>query len=186
MYYKCSIDDNSPKNVTIMKKLLFLLLAAFIGLQCQAQMRMGLVKDQDGYTNIRKGPGTNYDSVDKVPDGMFINFTKGTNGWYKVYTTYTSGEEQQFLGYMAANKIVVPPRQGAWKQVAMVKDEDGYTNIRKGPGTKYAIVDKVKDGSYILISGEYDDAWYKVYTQKGVLRGYISAKKVLRMESPEF
>ncbi len=174
------------KNVTIMKKLLFLLLAAFIGLQCQAQMRMGLVKDQDGYTNIRKGPGTNYDIVDKVPDGMFINFTKGTNGWYKVYTTYTSGEEQQFLGYMAANKIVVPPRQGAWKLVAMVKDEDGYTNIRKGPGTKYAIVDKVKDGSYILISGEYDDSWYKVYTQKGVLRGYISAKKVIRMESPEF
>ena len=87
---------------------------------------------------------------------------------------------------MAANKIVVPPRQGEWKQVAQVEDQDGYTNIRKGPGTKYAIVDKMRDGSYILISGEYDDPWFKVYNQKCVFRGYISAKKVLRLESHEF
>ena len=71
-------------------------------------------------------------------------------------------------------------------RMGLVKDEDGYTNIRKGPGTKYAIVGKVKDGGYILISGEYDDPWFKVYTQNGTMRGYISAKKVLRIESPEF
>jgi len=180
---------NQPKPLlpNKMKKLLTLLLAVVIGVPCLAQqMRMGLVKDEDGYTNIRKGPGTKYEIVDQVPDGMFINFAKGTNGWYKVYTTYTSGEPQDFLGYMSANKIVVPPRQGAWKEVAQVKDEDGYTNIRKGPGTKYAIVGKVRDGGYILISGEYNDRWYKVYTQKGVFRGYISANKVMRMESPAF
>ena len=170
-----------------MKRMLFLLLAALIGIPCLAQqMRVGLVKDQDGYTNIRKGPGTNYEIVDKVPDGMFIHFSKGTEGWYKVYTTYTNGEQQDFLGYMAANKIVVPPREGAWKQVAQVKDEDGYTNIRKGPGTKHAIVDKVRDGGYILISGDNDATWLKVYNQKGALRGYISAKKVMRIDSPEF
>ena len=180
---------NQPKPLipNKMKKLLTLLLAVVIGVPCLAQqMRMGLVKDEDGYTNIRKGPGTKYEIVDQVPDGMFINFSKGTNGWYKVYTTYTSGEPQDFLGYMSANKIVVPPRQGAWKEVAQVKDEDGYTNIRKGPGTKYAIVGKVRDGGYILISGEFNDRWYKVYTQKGAFRGYISANKVMRMESPAF
>ena len=145
-----------------MKKLMTLLLAAFIGIPCLAQqMRMGLVKDEDGYTNIRKGPGTKYEIVDQIPDGMFVYF-------------------------MSANKIVVPPRQGPWKEVAQVKDEDGYTNIRKGPGTKYAIVGKVLDGGFILISGDINDRWYKIYTQKGVLRGYISANKVMRLESPAF
>ena len=169
-----------------MRKLLTLLLAVMMGAPCLAQTRWGLVKDEDGYTNIRKGPGTQYAIVEKVSDGMFISFGKGEKGWYKVYNTFTSGEEQEFVGYISANKVVVPPRQGEWKQVAMVNDEDGYTNIRKGPGTKYAIVGRVHDGSYILISGDYDARWYKIYTQKGVLRGYISANKVSRMESPEF
>ncbi len=170
-----------------MKKLITLLLAIVIGIPCMAQqLRMGLVKDEDGYTNIRKGPGTNYEIVDQMPDGMFVHFTKGTKGWHKVYTVYTSDGTQEFLGYMAANKIVVPPRKGEWKEVAQVKDEDGYTNIRKGPGTKYAIVGKVRDGSFILISGDYDAKWYKVYTQNGTMRGYISGNKVDKMESPTF
>jgi len=163
-----------------------ILLAMAIGMPCLAQMKMGLVKDEDGYTNIRKGPGTKYEIVDQVPDGMFINFTPAVNGWCKVYTTYTGTDEQDFRGYMAANKIVVPPRVGEWKEVAMVKDEDGYTNIRKGPGTKFAIVDRVLDGSCILISGDYDAKWYKIYTQRGKLRGYISANKVMRIDSPSF
>ena len=66
------------------------------------------------------------------------------------------------------------------------KDEGGETNIRKGPGTKYDIVGKVKDNSYILYSGEYGDKWYKVYTQAGALRGYISANKLEPLESPAF
>jgi uncharacterized protein YgiM (DUF1202 family) len=170
-----------------MKKFLPLLLAFVISMPCLAQqMRPGLVKDEDGYTNIRKGPGTQYAIVEQVPDGMFINFAKGTNGWCKVYTNYTDGTPQDLIGYMSANKIVVPPRKGPMKEVAMVKDEDGYTNIRKGPSTRHAIVGKVRDGSYILISGDFEDRWYKVYTQKGVFRGYISANKVERLESPQF
>ena len=136
-----------------MKKLLTLLFAMVIGLSCMAQqMRPGLVKDEDGYTNIRKGPGTQYEIVDQVPDGMFINFAPGKGNWYKVYTSYTDGSEQEMKGYIHSSKVIVPKRQGEWKEVGMVKDEDGYTNIRKGPGTKYAIVGKVRDGSYILIS----------------------------------
>ena len=67
-----------------------------------------------------------------------------------------------------------------------VQDSDGYTNIRKGPGTKYAIVGKVRDGGYILYSGKYGDSWYKVYTQAGTFRGYMSAKKIQPTESPSF
>ncbi len=148
--------------------------------------KAGLVKDEDGYTNVRKGPGTKYEIVDQIPDGMFVYFKPATKGWHKVYNTFTDGTPPEMIGYMAANKIVVPARNGIAKEVAQVKDEDGYTNIRKGPGTKYAIVGKVKDGGYILINGDYEDRWFKVYTQKGTFRGYISANKVMRLESPVF
>ena len=168
-----------------MKKLLLMILAVMVMLPCAAQ-RSGLVKDEDGYTNIRKGPGTNYEIVDQVPDGMFINYGPGTGKWYKVYTSYTDGTPQDFIGYIHSSKVVVPKRQGPCKMVGLVMDEDGYTNIRKGPGTRYAIVGKVRDGGYILCSGDYSDGWFKVYTQTGTFRGYMSAMKIQITESPCF
>ena len=54
--------------------MLLLILAAMVMLPCAAQ-RPGLVKDEDGYTNIRKGPGTNYAIVDKVPRANGTRFT---------------------------------------------------------------------------------------------------------------
>mgnify|MGYP002626812487 CR=1 FL=1 len=160
---------------------------AFVALTASAQnLKFALVKDEGGETNIRKGPGTKYAVVEKMPDGFFVNCIPTKAAWTKVYTTYTSGEDQEFIGYIATSKLVFPKRQGAWKMVGQVKEEGGYTNIRKGPGTNYAIVGKVKDGSYILWSGNYEDKWYKVYTQKGVLRGYMSSSKILALESPSF
>lgn len=169
-----------------MKKLLLMILAAMFILPCAAQ-QAGLVKDEGGTTNIRKGPGTNYAVVEQVPDGSYISFSRGTGNWYKVYTTYTDGSPQELIGYIHSSKVVVPKRQpGVCKMLVYVNDEDGYTNIRKGPGTRYAIVGKVRDGSFILCSGDYEDGWYKVYTQSGTFRGYMSAKKVSITESPCF
>ena len=170
-----------------MGKFALLLCVVFASLTANAQnLKFALVKDEGGETNIRKGPGTNYAIVEKISDGFFINCIPTKGAWTKVYTTYTSGEQQDFIGYIATSKLVFPKRQGAWKMVGQVKEEGGYTNIRKGPGTNYAIVGKVKDGSFILYSGNYDDKWLKVYTQKGELRGYMSGSKINALESPSF
>ena len=168
------------------KRIVLAVTIMLLSLPSMAQMRWGLVKEEGGFTNVRKGPGTQYEIVEQIQDGMFLQFSPGTKGWYKVYETYTDGTAPKMLGYMSANKIVVPQRAGVSKRICMVKDEDGYTNVRKGPGTKYAIIDKVRDGSYVLVSGDFEDKWYKIYTQKGVYRGYISANKLLPMESPSF
>lgn len=168
-----------------MKKVILVILTAMVMLPCAAQ-RPGLVKDEGGETNVRKGPGTNYPVVETIPDGMFINFAPGKGNWYKVYTTYTDDSPQDLIGYIHSSKVVVPKRQGECKIVAYVNDEGGYTNIRKGPGSKYAIVGKVRDGSYILCSGYNGEGWVKVYTQSGVLRGYMSANKISPTESPCF
>ncbi len=138
-----------------MKRFFFALVVALMALPSMAQLRWGLVKEEGGFTNVRKGPGTKYEIVDQVRDGMFLQFSAGTKGWYKVYETYTDGSEPKMIGYMSANKIVVPQRAGAAKRI-------------------------------VLISGDYGDKWYKIYTQRGAFRGYISANKLEDMESPEF
>ncbi len=168
------------------KRFFLLLSVLLLTLPSMAQLRWGLIKEEGGFTNVRKGPGVNYEIVDQIPDGMFIQFSAGTKGWYKVYETYTDDTPPKMKGYMSANKIVVPQKSSVQKRICTVRDEDGYTNVRKGPGTKYEIVDKVRDGSFVLISGDYGDKWYKIYTQKGAFRGYISASKLVDMESPAF
>lgn len=170
-----------------MKKylLLFIVLMAAVPVMSQSY-KFALVKDEGGITNIRKGPGTNYPVVSTVQDGFFVHCIPTTKAWTKVYTSYTSDDPQDFIGYISTSKLVYPKRQGAWKQIGQVKQEGGYTNIRRGPGTSYAIVDKVKDGTFILWSGDYGDKWFRVYTQQGAFRGYISSSKIDFFESPTF
>ncbi len=150
------------------------------------QLKFALVKDEGGITNIRKGPGANYGVVETIDDGFFVNVVATKGAWTKVYTTYTDGSKQDFIGYISTSKLIYPKRQGEYKQVAHVKDEGGYTNIRKGPGMDYVVTGKVKDGSYILVDCRYGEAWHRVYTQQGRLRGYISDSKIEMLESPQF
>lgn len=147
----------------------------------------GLIKDEGGITNIRKGRGTSYPVASQVEDGMFIMFDPPVEGWCKVYDHYTDGTPPTAIGYVRADKIVVPAKTAEDKYIAVVHDEDGYTNIRRGPGTSHPIVGRVKDGSYILYSGSpVNDAWLKVYSQGGTLRGYMSSTRLVALESPEF
>ena len=169
-----------------MKRLVIMMALAISALGVSAQTR-GTVKQEGGYTNIRKGPGTNYPIVAKVKDGSSIYYSAGTNGWYKVYT-----DKMQFSGYVSASKIVTGnSRSNAnanstiLKQYAFVKQEGGYTNIRKGPGSSYAIVEKVKDGSTIIVDTSFN-SWVRVFRNNGSLIGYISASKLEYIESETF
>ena len=147
----------------------------------------GLIKDEGGITNIRKGRGTSYPVTSQVKDGMFIVFDPPVEGWCKVYSHYPDGTPPTAIGYVRADKIVVPAKTAEDKYIAVVHDKDGYTNIRRGPGTSHPVVGRVKDGSYILYSGSpVNDAWLKVYSQGGTLRGYMSSTRLVALESPAF
>ena len=81
-----------------------------------------------------------------------------------------------------ANTVRVPPRPRAniaGARRAHVIREGGYTNARSGPGTGYSIMNKVKDGSPILYTGNLGYAWVEVYTLDGRYLGYMSSNKVI-------
>lgn len=154
--------------------------------QASKGRRYGLIKDEGGITNIRRGPGMDYAVADRINDGMFVLYENSGNGWSKVYGTNTDGTPPDFLGYVRNDKIVNPPRLSEHTCVAYVEEGGGYTNIRKGPGTSYDVVGRVKDGTFILVNQAFGVKWLRVYTQGGALRGYVSTDKVQIIEGPTF
>lgn len=163
-----------------MKKYLLIFACLILSLPMMAQT-WGYVKDEGGYTNIRSGPGTNYGIVEKRRDGTAIMYSAGTGSWLRAYT-----DDGRFVGYIHTSKVVKKePRNPRYsdsyytdiRQGTVVR-EGGYTNIRRGPGVNYPIVDKVRDGSTIWYSGR--GSWLKVYYGDGSFRGYMSANKIIR------
>ena len=66
---------------------------------------------------------------------------------------------------------------------AHVIREGGYTNVRQGPGTNYAIVTKVKDGNAIYYTA-YNANWCNVYNTAGQFLGYMHKSKVIPDGAP--
>lgn len=168
-------------------KRFILSLVVMLGMTTAFAQTLYLVKDEGGVTNIRKGPGTSYGIASTIPDGFYVYCSNISGGWAKVWDEYTDGSPMTFAGYISTSKIVRPPHDGISRTFVQVKQEGGYTNIRKGAGSSSAIAAKVKDGSFILVNATdlYNGkAWVRVYNQKGGLRGYMSSSKMMMLEVP--
>jgi uncharacterized protein YraI len=86
--------------------------------------------------NCRKGPGTNFAIVTSYPKGTKLTITKENNGW-----GYT-GKGWVSLSYVT--KVVTSSSY-------QVRVTASSLNIRKGPGTSYAITGVIKDkGTYTI------------------------------------
>lgn len=107
---------------------------------------------------VRTGPGTEYAIVNRVPAGQ------GYAGIVKVQST--SGDNWWKIAF---DGRLLYTRADHWKVVDGaygVKVVNDSLNVRKGPGTSYAIVGKVYAGQvyrYAAVSG----AWYKVWWGAG-------------------
>ena len=167
-----------------MKKILVILMLLCFAIGADAQRRAYVIRE-GGYTNIRRGPGTNYGIVKKERDGNPILVGDNVGGWYEVYS-----EGGYFVGYISANKVVFSrggqprrPRydrnQGGGLITVQVAQEGGYTNLRSGPGTNYRIIGKVRDGSYVYTyPGDGTGGWQRIYNGNGGFRGWMATSKL--------
>ncbi len=162
-----------------MKRILFFLLALAAVVSVSAQQHYGRVYDPDGYTNIRKGPGTKYAIVSRYQSGDYLYYTPMSNGWSRVYSAKKSSS---FMGYMATNciKRVNPTGTNTnstkLRTGVIVDPRDTYVNIRKGPGTNYAITGQLAVG-YEIQYRPYNSGWVKVYDYDRFL-GYVAKSRV--------
>ena len=145
-------------------------------LTISAQQYYGRVQDSDGYTNIRRGPSTSSAIVRQYQSGDYLYYTPQRNGWSKVYS---GNKASTFMGYMHTSRIVrVNPSRNnnggtttTTKRRGIAYDpNDTYINVRKGPGTKYAIASQLLNGVTIYIEGS--GKWLKVYDEDMRYLGY--------------
>ena len=160
--------------------LLFSLVMLLSALTVNAQQYYGRVQDKDGYTNIRRGPSTNYAIVQRYNSGDYLYYTPQKNGWSKVYTSKSSSS---FMGYMATSRIVrINPNSGdpagpSFKSGYITDPTDSYVNVRRGPGTKYAICARLDVGTFVYYTKTNTD-WVKVYDSEETYLGYVYKTRV--------
>ena len=143
----------------------------------------GQVSDPDGYTNIRRGPGTNYPIVRQYNSGDYLYYTPQNNGWSLVYSGVKANT---FMGYMHTSRIIkIDPNQsssyssssssssnGNYHEGYIVDPVDDYVNVRKGPGINYAIVGRLDTYTDVYYTTTGSN-WYKVYDGNYNYLGYV-------------
>ncbi|MBN9382692.1 MAG: SH3 domain-containing protein [Chitinophagaceae bacterium] len=73
-------------------------------------------------------------------------------------------------------------------QLAIIRDPDGFTNVRAGKSTTTKIIGKFLDGDVFSYSYEKNDEWASVYynpnesNDSGQLQGFIHKDRLLPME----
>lgn len=122
----------------------------------------------DSSLRVRKGAGTEYDTVTILSEGERIIITgEAQNGWYKV--SGTDGDGKPFAGYSSADYITPI-------YVATVNTKIHVRDQRSTSGTSLGTLAK---GAQITVFGEAVNGWYAVEGSDSssgkTLNGYSSA-----------
>lgn len=166
-----------------MKKLFLILAVLFVSsITCSAQLLSGLVQDSDGYTNIRSKPSTSASILFQYSSGDLIFYTPLNNGWSKVYE---QNDVSTFLGYMSTSRIkriniseMSDPDEPTYRRGVIVDPVDSYVNIRKGPGTNYAIDGRLDVGDRVLYI-PVNKSWVKIYNiYNKEFIGYVARNRI--------
>lgn len=177
-----------------MKRFYFLLIVGASVMNLKAQQYYGRVNDPDGYTNIRSGPSTKHAIKTCYNSGDYLYFTPEDNGWSKVYSGTKSNT---YMGYMHTSRIervnpsVTTSSSPSYSSsttgfsFGYVSDPDGYSNIRRGPSTKTAIVGRYNSGDYLYYISE-SNGWSKVYSENSssFYMGYMHTSRIVRESTP--
>ncbi len=114
-----------------------------------ANTEQTLFTNQD--CNVRDGPGTNYEIIERLKAGTPVIRLDKKNEWYQVR---------------------LPSRRLGWIREDLLRDTPNQmvtidrVNLRMGPGTVYQIVTQLEKDTPITVIGEEGD-WYQVRLNDG-------------------
>jgi len=119
-----------------------------------ADTQESLFAQQD--CNVRDGPGTNYQQIDRIEAGTPVIELEKQDNWYKVQLP------SKKLGWIREDLLRNTPGQ-------MVTND--RVNIRYGPGTEYRVLTEVEKNTPVTVIGE-QDKWYRIKLPDGKI-GWI-------------
>ena len=124
------------------------------------------------YLNVRKGAGTSYKIIGKMPGYSVCEILGEKDGWYKI----KSGSVE---GYVSAEFILTGYEanvKASEKMTEMLVVNCDKLNVREEPSTNCSISTKVTEGEHLEIVEGEKDGWYKASING--LVGYVSAEYV--------
>lgn len=130
------------------------------------------ISNVTSYLNVRKGAGTNYKVVGKMPGYSVCEIIGEDGDWYKIKSGVVTGyvsKEYILTGYDANIKA-----QEKMTEVLVVTCDK--LNVREEPSTNCSISTKVSVGEHLEIVEPEKDGWYKASING--LTGYVSADYV--------
>ena len=130
------------------------------------------ISNANSYLNVRKGAGTSYKVVGKMPGYSVCEILSEEDGWYKIKSGDVTGyvsKDYILTGYEANVKAME-------KMTAVLEVNCDKLNVREEPSTECSIATKVSKGSHLNIVEEEKNGWYKASING--LEGYVSADYV--------
>ncbi|RPF49709.1 SpoIID/LytB domain protein [Thermodesulfitimonas autotrophica] len=125
-----------------------------------------LVVQEKGSVNIRQGPGTGYAVIARVAPGTKLVSLAAQAGWFKV--RLATGQTGWVAGWLVKPAVSAPAGGGISQSPAAVVVTGERVNLRRGPGTGYAITGQATKGTQLAVAGRSGD-WYKVKLREGQL-----------------
>jgi len=113
-------------------------LALLLGSSPLAAQTLYVKQTEDGYLNLRSGPGTRYEVLDRLAPGDRVVVQETVGRWYRVVSP--GGDK----GWVAGDFL---ERVGDGRTTLFVKQTgDGYLNLRSGPATSHDILRRMYPG----------------------------------------
>lgn len=129
-----------------------------------------VVDTNDGYLNLRIGPSTNDRIITRIYGGTQVDGVGQSGSWRRiVLPDGTSGWASG--NYLTRNYT----RQRPYDSI-VGPTNDGYLNLRTGPGTNYKIIQRLYYGQGLFETG-YNGTWAQVTLADGT-RGWVSVNYI--------
>ncbi|NLT94091.1 MAG: SH3 domain-containing protein [Clostridia bacterium] len=121
----------------------------------------GIGKVTGSNVNVRQGPGTQYARIANLSAGQFVKILGEKDNWFQIQLA--DGTKGWTAGWLISLE-----NQGPEKAVV----EGSVVNIRKGPGTQYAVSGQVKAGTELSVL-KRENNWILVMLPNGS-QGWIA------------
>lgn len=158
------------------RTVLAVILAGAAGLTLKAVAQESYVATTN--INVRKGPGENYGVVAKIAKGTKVQVVGREGEWLKVQSKH--GNPPGYIHGSYARPIVSQAKQTA-PDIKGSYSTLVETEVRKGPGSNYAVVAKIPRDTKVQVVGAEGD-WLKVQSKHGNPPGYIEKRDAQRLK----
>lgn len=122
----------------------------------------------DGYLNLRTGPSTNDAISMRLYGGTEVDAVGQSGSWRRI--VLPDGTTGWASGNFMSNRY----RQERPYDAIVARTNDGYLNMRSGPGTDFRIIRRLYAGQGVYDTGA-DGNWLRVRLADGST-GWVSAR----------